>query len=335
MNRHHIWMATAALVGALAMAPTIAVAAEPADRALDRLDTRKALRATTFQTAPAVMDEDLVLAPSARQSLFLAKRVGALAQAAPPPVKEPPTLTFTFVAPLAYSSNPEQAASDADGDGHVDPSIDVTVEIPLSGFLLTLEGTADMDFNFDRPANDSTTLEGIANLDFKQFGAIVPYLNYTVDDIYDRQFGDHVVTAHSFATGFNYSRDFPKVDPNPPAGTPPVTPVTLAFNPELARVETSSQNGDMYRAAARLVFSGAFSQTLGWSLSGSATYKTYTGGTNDGRDDVSLVAGAALSSKLGNGLKLSLAARVQRNESDVDGKSYTVWSVGPTLKKAF
>jgi hypothetical protein len=327
---------------AAALACSTAAGAEPADRAQDRADSRRDFRATAFQIAPSASSRSpsqLATQPASLRSLmFLSKRAGAPTPEPPPSAEEEHEIkpTFTIAVPLTFNSNPEHATSHKDGDGHADPSLDLTIEIPFKGMLLTLEGTADMDLNFDRPSNDSTTLEGVTNLDFKQFGSVVPYLNYTVDDLYSSQFGDHSGTTHTFSLGANYSRDFPKADPKETTPDPnKPAPVTLALNLEVGRREASDDDAEQYRGRLKVGLSGAFSPKLGWSLKGGVTYKDYTAGANDGRKDVAIQGTAALNFPLSDKLTLSVAAQIERNESDMAGKDYTAWDVGPTLKRTF
>jgi len=334
MNRHVV---SAALASCAALLPLAAMAG-PADRAADKADTRRELRGSSTSAAPMTAINPVLsgAAKSLRVGSFAAQleAQAQLETAAPPPPPPPPagpTLSFELDAPFSYSSNPEQLSSGADGDGHVDPSYDLTLEIPLKGMKLTLENTTDLDLNFHRPSNDSTTIEGVANLDLRDPArhAVTPYLNYTVDDIYEGRFGDHSITTHTFVGGLNYVKKLPQK----PGDT--AAPLKMALGAEVGRRLASTREGEQYRASVRAGLSGAFTDKVSWSLKGSALYKNYTGGTNDGRKDVALTGSAALSTEFDNGVVLEFKAQVQHNDSDRTGKDYTVWDIGPKLKKAF
>lgn len=299
--------------------PTAVYAASSADRNADRADLRQLRR--EIERATAVVDT-----PRVANTFFVLKQVKNFATAPEQGAKPKPEVTFAI--PFTFNSNPEHAESDAKSDGHVDPSIDVSYATPIAAGTLSLEGTADMDLNLDRGSNDSGTLEGVVNLDFDKGNPKLgtPYLNYTIDDLYDGRFGKHSATNHTVSAGLalEHTKDA-KIG----------QPLLLTFNGSVGWRASSKSKNEQFRLKVTGGLKRKIDDRTGWSLTQSFLYKDYQGGTNKGRSDLTAITTAALSTMLPNDVALSFTVQYERTRSDRTGLDYDAWDIGPTLKKSF
>lgn len=320
-RRRYVWMMT---IAAAAVVPVTAAAA-PADSAASRSDSRERRlvrieRSTSDSEALPFTYFKSVRAPATTPLAAFQAMSDAEAKAAP-------EWSASFTLPVTYNSNPEHAGSHADGDGHADPTLRVRFANPVKDGLITLSGSVDSDFNFDRPANDSGTLALGAKYELKtrRLGGLVPYAKYGFLDIYDGTFESHAVSLHNFSAGATYESVSGKAGKE----------VTFDATFDLTRREASSRAAEQNRATADLEWSGAFRNGVGWDVDGTVQYRDYTGGANKSRTDVNLSATVSLTWKLKDNLSLAMTAQLERNESDAAGKDYTAWDVGPSLIHKF
>lgn len=309
----------------IAAAPSFAYA--QADRSANRFDSRQSRRQAAVATTPVTTTTAQTLA----RTTFLKSRTTSIAAGAPtPPAKPEWDVEFGIEAPLTFNTNPENVSSKKDGDGHVDPSFQLAVTRKTPRGLLTVTVQGDMDLNFDRPANDSTTVAGSINYDFNLswLGGAKPYVSYQAADAYVGQFDEHDVTLHDFSAGANYATPDPEVEPE-------IAPLKFSASGGYTRREASDPDANQHRFGVEVGWSKGISKKLGWSLSQAALYKNYTAGKSDGRDDLTFTTTAALDVKLTANVNLSFTAQFERNESSKAGKDYTAWDIGPTLSRSF
>lgn len=325
MQAHKIGLAALITV---AMTPVMALAQQAPDVAADRAD------------AIASRNLDFGAGVGAGGSFSI---LDSEAQAA----KSPHKFSVVLAAPVAYSSNPERASSNTDGDGHVTPTVNIKYEyVNQLGGTFSVSSGGLLDLNLDRQVNDSTILS--AGVEYKTapsplLAGAAAYINYGFQDIYQKQFGDHVITNHTGAIGLTYKTPDPPKDPNAPPpdpnAAPKTPPIKLTWTLEAARREASLVTGNQNRFRAGGGFEGGIvldsKKILAWSAGVAVLYKDYSGGAAKTRDDIAYTATGVLIYPISPTLQARLIGQYEHNSSDVAGKDYDVIDVGLQLRAAF
>jgi len=101
---------------------------------------------------------------------------------------------------------------------------------------------------------------------------------------------------------------------------------------QIARRDASNSVANRNQAGISLLFLGDFvPDKVSWSLSQAAQARHYTGGANEGRDDLNFVTSAGVSVVLSKLFSLEVNASFEHNSSDRTGKDYSVFDIGPSI----
>jgi hypothetical protein len=234
----------------------------------------------------------------------------------PPKPKE---FEFSIAVPFTYNSNVENADLGRKQAFHGVPMTQLDWR-KSSGVVrpfarLHLDG----DFYTRHSENDGSTALarfGIKIVDPK-LGNTAPYLHYTPALIYDKFFGDHLVTLHNFAAGVTTKFD--------------LRPTLLTIDVQAARREATLKAVEQNRIGATVKLSGDINDRLSWAIDQTVQARFYTGGPNDGREDVNFVTNAGLSWVIAENGGFDFGISFERNDSSRPGKSYSTWDIGPSL----
>lgn len=299
-----------------------AVWAQAADRAAERADSRfdRLQELVAAARSRAAGEDTRALSPR------LAQMVRLQALAAPAEEGPAPSWSVTFAAPVAFNSNPEHADGNTRGAVHADPSLELDFSDTLKSGALDASLAADADEYSARGSNDSSTVAlsvGYGVVD-KRLGGWIPYASYLGLEICGRGFGHCDLTLHTLSVGVKRAFD---LTPNLAKGAK----TTLAVKGWVARRASNNASTEQNRAGLTLSLGGHFNGTASWTVKEALAYAHYTGGTNDGRDDVNSKTTLSVDLDVATATTLSFAVQLERNSSDVTGKDYHAWDVGPSL----
>lgn len=286
-----------AIAASLMCVPQVA-AAQASDTAADRADARLAR-----------LDRDR----SERVERFPA------ADGAAPAAKPPFSLSITV--PFAYNSNVENAGSGRKDAFHTNPSAVIDYRQQTGRLRLFARVGTDADAYTEHSENNASSLFGRIGmrLHADELGSAKPYLQYAPVAIYGSRFRDHQLTLHTVTLGAG--------------GEIPVGASSLSYDVNVARREATAAAAERTQVSGSAELSGDFvPDKLGWSIGARVQGRFYTGGTNDGRNDVNFNATAGVSLPLSESIGLDIGITLERNSSNRDGKDYTTLDVGPSLR---
>jgi hypothetical protein len=235
---------------------------------------------------------------------------------APPKPKE---FEFSIAVPFTYNSNVENADLGRKQAFHGVPMMQLDWRKSTGVVRPFARIHLDGDFYTRRSENDGSTAlarVGIKIVDPK-LGDTAPYIHYTPALIYDKFFGDHLVTLHNFAAGVTTKFD--------------LKPTVLTIDVQAARREATLETVEQNRFGATVKLSGDINDRLSWAIDQTVQGRFYTGGASDGRKDVNFVTNAGLSWVLAENGGFDFGIAFERNDSNRVGKSYSTWDIGPTI----
>ncbi|MCL6250302.1 hypothetical protein M3P36_04460 [Altererythrobacter sp. KTW20L] len=228
---------------------------------------------------------------------------------------------LTVGAPIAFNSNVANAETGALSDFHSAPSLALSYTRPMGGGVaLEISALSTLDAYFDETAADQSSLGSSAKISLGDATkGWAPYASYSFTSLYSDQFGDHKVSTHSFTGGFGRTVGLA-------VGT------KLSVDANVTRREASLATVEQWRFTASTTLSQQIDATSSFQVQAQAFWAGFTGGASDGRDDEQIILVGAYSRALVPDLvNLTIAAKFQRNWSNVAGKSYSVFDVGPRL----
>ncbi len=231
--------------------------------------------------------------------------------------------TLSFALPFTFNSNVAGVQTGANSAFHADPTISLEGSWTSGSANFFVEASADDDNYTSYSDNNGATLYGRAGVRFGDATTrIAPYLHYTFIGLYSGHFESHAVSTHYFTLGAKrtYARD----DHNQ----------RFTIDANILRREATVAEVEQVRGTFLLSLGQSFdrlNKDTRWSLSGRAQYAWYTGGTADGREDLTLRVAAGLSHAVSPSLTLEAQVYFQRNWSNRPGKDYSVWDAGPTI----
>jgi hypothetical protein len=232
--------------------------------------------------------------------------------------------------PLTLNSNPLGAIRPTE-DGHVKPTLSLIGSLKLDQVVgvVSADATADRYFRFSR--QDRDIFKFWLGAAFNPAEAWSLYLGYRPTLAFTDGFQDLRSTFHDVVGGVKLSA--------------PVT-AALAVTVDL---NVTHRDGDPDSAAAlipgvwaSLTYSHYRGDWVDWSITAKPTF-TFSSYDNDvlGRERHDIRVGMILSGKwypwpgnatpLLRGTSLALQAALARNDSNLEGKSFTVWDIGPVL----
>lgn len=227
---------------------------------------------------------------------------------------------LTLAAPVTWNSN----VLLADGGPHK-ASVHITPSARLEwhsggAFQVFARAQADHDFYTEGSSYDASTLGGRVGvrLTDDSIGGFRPYAHYSPVMIFEGGFANRQVTLHNFTAGLGRSFDMG-------GGT------TLAVDLSGTRREASRRASEQNRVTGLVSLSGAIGQSFGWALEQSVQQRWYTGGANDGRDDLNLISTLAFSYQPSPRGSLDFGVSFERNASDRLARDFSVWDVGPSV----
>lgn len=244
---------------------------------------------------------------------------------------------FTTALPFTFATNATAASTDASSSFHGAPAVGLGYTLPLGGkATLAIGGAAALDAYTEVPSADTSTLSGSVILSvpitdssgaesgWKLSGGYVPLA------IYSGQYGGHVVTLHMFNAGI--SRAVP-LSTRAIGANPKATDVELSFGANVMRREATVATSEQWRFTGTVALTAILDDRGRWSWSNSAAFflADYTGGTASTRQDEQLKVKSIIAYKLSNGVSLTGGADFTRQWSNIAGKEYTAFDVGPTL----
>ncbi len=234
------------------------------------------------------------------------------------PAKKPP-FTFTLTLPFTFNSNVENADSGTRSAFHSAPSALLQWKRQTGTFRPFTRVVVDNDYYTRHSENDASSISARFGFQIvsKDLGHFTPYAHYTPVAAYVRAFKDHQVTLHTFAAGVR--GDWESGD------------LTIGLDLQVARREATIAAVEQNRAGLTIELSGPISEQVGWSISQAVQGRAYTGGTNDGREDVNLTTTAGLTWEINDRTKLELGASFEHNASNRAMKDYSTFDVGPSL----
>jgi hypothetical protein len=228
--------------------------------------------------------------------------------------------TFSLLGPVTFNSNVANAETNPDSAFHFAPEATLAGSWKLdSDVTFFVMGDVNLDSYFTHRENDASTYSARAGFRFGDATTgISPYIHYTMLSLYSGQFGHHDVTVHHFVAGAKRSWTLGKDQ-------------ALTLDANFLRREATVASVELDRGTFDLTFTQGLSATTTLTVEGTGQYAHYTGGTSIGRDDQNLKLSAGISHELGDLFTLDVTAYFQRNWSNVIGKGYSTFDVGPTL----
>ena len=288
------------MVGASALCGAQAAQAQDADTSVQRLERRIDSLEKTDISEPAM--------------------VLGIDGTAPPKPKE---FEFSIGAPFTYNSNVENAELGRKQAFHAVPMMQLDWRKSEGVIRPFARVHIDGDFYTRHSENDGST--ALARFGIKivepGLGTTAPYLHYTPALVYDKFFGDHLVTLHNFAAGVTTKFD--------------LKPTILTIDVQAMRREASLNTVEQNRFGATVKLSGDINDRLSWAVDQTVQSRFYTGGANDGRRDVNFLSNAGLSWVVAENRAIDFGISFEGNDSDRFGKSYSTWDIGPTIGLAW
>lgn len=230
-----------------------------------------------------------------------------------------PPFTFTLTAPFTFNSNVENASANTKSAFHANPSARLDWKQQSGTVRFFGRIVADADYYTRYKENDASTLS--ARFGFRivkdSLKGVTPYAHYTPVIVYGRSFGDHQLTLHTLAAGVR--ADFK------------IGKLAAGADVQVARREATLAAAEQNRVTLALDVGGDIvPDRLSWSVSHTFQGRLYTGGANDGRDDINFLTTAGLTWTIGRAT-LELGATFERNASNRAGKDYSTFDAGPSL----
>lgn len=225
--------------------------------------------------------------------------------------------TFTVSSPFRFSSNVAGVDTGAQSGFYVDPTIDLAGEWDLGGVILSTDTSADSQTFLSHGENDNSTLLWNGRLTVTA-GSLSPYFDYTGLALFDGQFEDHSVTVHQFTAGAVVSHQLDVGN-------------SLTFDVSVSRRESSLAEIELQRATVAAKLKHSFDEDTSLTLLARGRYADFSGGANSGRVDKNVLASLAISRRLSKTLAADFGVSLERNWSNTEAKSYTVWEAGPSL----
>ncbi|MBL0923290.1 MAG: hypothetical protein IBJ12_02335 [Sphingomonadaceae bacterium] len=235
---------------------------------------------------------------------------------APPKPKE---FEISLTLPFTFNSNVENAGTGRKQAFHALPSMQIDWR-KSSGVVRPFARLyADADFYTRHSENDgSTTLARVGvKIVEPKLGNTAPYLHYTPALVYDKFFGERLVTLHNFTAGVTTKFDLKSA--------------ALTIDVHAVRREATLKTIEQNRFGTTLKLSGDINERLSWAIDQTVQARFYTGGASDGRDDVNFVTNAGLSWAIADNGGFDFGISFERNDSSRVGKSYSTWDIGPTV----
>jgi hypothetical protein len=297
-------MCGAALLAAL---PSIA-AAQASDRA-DRID-RRLDRLSRTQT-----------------EALSSRALGPIGVTAP--AQDDDSIVFSLAAPFAWTDNAGYEDEDGTSAFHVSPAAQVKAVKTLKRIVLEGRATISSDIYSRAEENNLSFLQARFQLSLPGTGAsaTTPYVRYQPRAEYsDAVFGKYDSTLHDLSAGVT-------------ATVAKLLPVPVAVEAFVLRRESSRAERERWQPGITLSAEGAFrNPALGWLVEQSVQARLFTGGTNDGRNDVYASTYAALNwtPKSAPRLEVTLIeATAEWNDSDAAGRDYFVLNIGAGFTARF
>jgi hypothetical protein len=233
--------------------------------------------------------------------------------------EKPKEFEFSLTLPFTFNSNVENADIGRKQAFHALPSMQIDWR-KSSGVIRPFARLyADADFYTRHSENDGSTAlarVGVKIVDPK-LGNTAPYFHYTPALVYDKFFGDRLVTLHNFTAGMTTKFDLKSA--------------ALTIDVHAVRREATLKTIEQNRFGTTLKLSGDINERLSWAIDQTVQARFYTGGASDGRDDVNFVTNAGLSWAIAENGGFDFGVSFERNDSSRAGKSYSTWDIGPTL----
>jgi hypothetical protein len=237
---------------------------------------------------------------------------------------------FILGASASYNSNPAQVSSGEDGDEHLSPSaVFVHKRIYPKGnvFKFQLVGQVD-DYIGRSDVDQSLAVLTLAYQFSDQTKTFAPYVSYDRAEICFSASYETCKLSLDIAT-VGLARDL-ALGAN----------TGLSFKVAAGRRWSNIAEAELTRAIISIEAGGPFrGSNVSWGTTHVFEFQSYTGGTNDGRDDVNYKGAIAISVPINadKSAELALALQVEHNNSDVATRDFTAWDIGPaiSLKRAF
>jgi hypothetical protein len=232
----------------------------------------------------------------------------------------PPPFTFTLTVPITYNTNIDNSETDRRRDFHTNPSGQFDYMQQSGTIRPFVRLIADADEYFEHEENGASTIIGRIGVRLvdPKLGAFVPYVHYTQALVFGRHFDDHQLTLHTFVAGIG--------------GKVPLGNVVMRPDFQIARREATNALAERHQAGATVTFLGDLvPDKVSWSLAQAVQLRHYTGGANEGRDDLNFTTSAGLSVAVSELISLELNASFEHNNSDRTAKDYSVFDFGPSI----
>lgn len=246
------------------------------------------------------------------------------------------TVTFSLTAPFAWTNNAGYDDDDGKSAFHVSPAAQVKATKKLR--KVTLEGRASIgsDIYSRAEENNLSILQARFQLsvpDAIPLGrkpgspAFTPYFRYRPKvEFSDAFFGKYDNTIHELSLGA--TTDISDLLPEP-----------VSLELFVLRRESPDAVRERWQPGITVSMEGSFrDQNLGWSLEQSIQGRFFTGGTNDGREDLysSTTAGITWKPSEDSPWKVTLVeATLEWNSSNFADRDYLVLNIGGGLSASF
>ena len=234
-------------------------------------------------------------------------------------VKVPPPFTFSFALPLTYNTNIDLADSGGRSDFHVNPQAVLDYRQQTGKVRIFAKVAADMDEYFKHEDAGASTLVGRIGLKLvPATSSFSPYIHYTPALVFGRRFRDHQLTLHTFVLGYG--------------GKVELGSVVLKPDFQLVRREATNVEAERNQVNGSVTLAGDIvPDRVSWSLGQSIQFRHYTGGNNEGRDDLYLATSAGISVALNSKVAVEFNLNFEHNSSDRSGKDYSAFDIGPSI----
>jgi len=231
--------------------------------------------------------------------------------------------SFSVSLPFTYNSNVENVPTAALSAFHTNPSVSLAWKKSDGIVRPYLLSVADVDLYTRHSDNNASTFVSRVGVEVrpKNLGGVVPYVQYTPVIVFEGAYNNHVVTLHDFEVGVKKTFAFEKT--------------RFSLDIDFVRREATAAAAERSQLSTSLLLVGTITDSISWSIGQRIQGRFYSGGSNDGRDDINLRSTASLAYKVDDNFSLSAGLKFDKNFSNFPTKEFSKIDIGPTVNVRF